>query len=62
MLKRLFARYAVVAEFDGRRATHYASTLADALGWVACYPAGDTCRVYERFLGHTARVPVAVRA
>lgn len=60
--QRVFARYVVIATFDGQVAKHYARTYAEALEWARCYPANDQVEVYELIGGVKAVVPFASRA
>lgn len=60
--RSLFARFVVVATFDGQVAKHYARTYAESLEWARCYPANDQVEVYELIGGVQAVVPFASRA
>lgn len=60
--RSLFARFVVVATFDGQVAKHKALSFAEALEWARCYPARDKVEVYELVSGIPAIVPVAARA
>ncbi|MFC4275542.1 hypothetical protein [Achromobacter aloeverae] len=61
ILKRLFARYVVVAQFDGKTKQHYARDWDEALDWARYYSHAYSCAIYERCLGITALSPSAVR-
>lgn len=61
ILKKLTARYLVVAHFDGKQAKHYARDWSDALEWMKRYPVDTAMEVYERFFGFTAAYTVAER-
>jgi hypothetical protein len=62
ILTRLFARFVVIAQFDGKTAKHYARNWKEAMDWMRCYPATDNVEVYERVGGRQAVVPVAARS
>jgi hypothetical protein len=62
ILKRLFARYVVIAHFDGKTAKHYAWDWNEALEWTRCYSFRDTVEVYERIGWMRAVMPVAARS
>ncbi len=62
LILRLTATHVVIARMaDGREVMHLARSYADALEWMRCYPASESCVVFERFAGFTALRAVAWR-
>lgn len=67
LLARVHARYAVRVRYVCPSLgycykTHYATSYADALAWVACYDKGDVAHIYVARFGFAQPAPCGMRA